>query len=71
MRELKNTDGKSSRGSKKGEREIISCLMLINAILKRPADFWEYFSTTAERKTSLDESIIQLESIKLDILRKN
>lgn len=53
------------------EREIISCLMLINAILKRPADFWEHFSTTAERKTSLEKGVIQLEPVKLDILQKH
>lgn len=50
------------------EREIISCLMLINAVLKWPADFWEYFSTTAGRKTRLDKSVIELEPVKLDIL---
>lgn len=39
--------------------------MLTNAILKRHADFWEYLSTTAERKTNLDKSVIQLEPVTL------
>lgn len=74
MSGLKNTDGKSSAYGEQGKRSIISCLMLINfnAILNSPGNtLILFFSTTVERNTSLSKSVIQLQSIKLDLFKKN